>query len=316
MAHHSKKRAPQSRSTGSGAGQAPRGGAPNSGRFPSASNRAQSSANAESHARGATPSASAPKPRASSAARITGNSGAMPTPAERPALEAPDVIPTAATPLAADVEPGEPVALEGAPAVAHDGASGPFWRTWSNRRILSVGVVAIGVAIVLSLLLRGLLTPVATATPNLHATPLPPDPLINHFAPATTMVDLSGNRVQLSSLKGKIVVLNFWYAECDPCRYEMPALEKAYQTYQAKGVVIVGIDPVDSAQTASSYAHSLGITYPITLDQNLRTVQSYKVFDTPTTFFIDRQGVIRYKSVGSLTTATLNTDLKALLAQH
>jgi hypothetical protein len=45
-------------------------------------------------------------------------------------------------------------------------------------------------------------------------------------------------------------------------------------------------------------------------------VQSYKVFDTPTTFFIDRQGVIRYKSVGSLTTATLNTDLKALLAQH
>jgi len=200
------------------------------------------------------------------------------------------------------------------PGAPPNGKSVAFWNSWSNRRLFSVGAVAIGIAIVVSLLLRGLLTPAANTTPNLHAKPQPPDPLINHYAPATTMVDLSGNPVTLASLKGKIVVLNFWYAACQPCRYEMPALEKAYLKYRAQGVVIVGIDPVDDAQTASNFVHTVGVTYPITLDKNLATVQTYKVFDTPTTFFIDRQGVIRYKSIGALNTTTLNTDLTALLA--
>ena len=80
-------------------------------------------------------------------------------------------------------------------------------------------------------------------------------------------------------------------------------------------MVVVGVDMVDSAQTASSYIHALGVTYPIVLDVNLHTVQTYKVFATPTTFFIDRQGVIRYKSLGPLDTATLTTDLTALLKQ-
>ena len=285
MAHRAKKHAQRSRPVGGAAAGAPRGDAPNARRQPAAPTNAPSAI----------------------------------TSPEQGATTANKIAPTTETPISA-VHAGA-TSEEAAPTEAppNDGASGAFWRNWrnwSNRRLFSVGAVAIGVVIVLSLLLHGLLTPAVAAPPSLHATPQPPDPLIGHYAPNTDMLDLSNNPVTLASLKGKIVVLNFWYAACEPCRYEMPALEKAYLKYRSQGVVVLGVDMVDSAQTASSYVHSLGVTYPIALDVNLHTVQTYKVFATPTTFFIDRQGVIRYKSLGALNTTTLNTDLTALLNQN
>lgn len=300
MAHSSKNNVQRARPTGGAQGATRRGGAPNT--------RAQTPA----PIRAQTPTASASPARAAAtdaqrATLVTSTSAVMPANEAPPTPESPaSALPVGATSAAATT-PATPTA---------GGGSGAFWRewsNWSNRRLVSVGAVAIGVVIVLSLLLHGLLTPAVAATPSLHATPQPPDPLIGHYAPTTDMVDLSNNPVTLSSLKGKIVVLNFWYAACEPCRYEMPALEKAYQTYRSQGVVVLGIDMVDSAQTASGYVHSLGVTYPIALDVHLHTVQTYKVFATPTTFFIDRQGVIRYKSLGALNTTTLNTDLTALL---
>ena len=111
------------------------------------------------------------------------------------------------------------------------------------------------------------------------------------------------------------MALNFWYAACEPCTYEMPALEHAYQQYQAQGFVVLGVDTVDDPATADSFIHELGITYPIVRDVDFRAVTLYRVTDTPSTFFIDRDGVIRYKAVGALNTATLRTDVTALLSQ-
>ena len=94
-------------------------------------------------------------------------------------------------------------------------------------------VIAVLVVVTLALILKALLTP-AAAGPTGNQTPGPAAPLTGHYAPDATLVDLSGNQVALSSLRGKVVVLNFWYAACEPCRLEMPALERYYQAHKVR----------------------------------------------------------------------------------
>ncbi|HEV8193934.1 MAG TPA: TlpA disulfide reductase family protein, partial [Ktedonobacterales bacterium] len=116
-----------------------------------------------------------------------------------------------------------------------------------KRLILMLG--AIQVLLVVVILLRGLLTPVATSTPggsSADATPGPAAPLAGHYMPDATIRDLNDKLVALSSYRGHIVVFNFWYAACPPCLIEMPALENVYLTYEKQGVIVVGIDMVDT----------------------------------------------------------------------
>lgn len=179
-----------------------------------------------------------------------------------------------------------------------------------SPRTLIIGAVAI---IVIALLLKGLLTPAPTRSGDVHATPGPAAPLAGHYAPAITVVDLSGNKVTLASLRGKVVALNFWYAACEPCKIEMPALQRSYDKYKGQGFVVVGVDVTDDAATASAFVRAVGITYPVVRDQSLQTVTAYNVTDTPSTFFIDRGGVIRTRVVGALDVSTLDSSVGSLL---
>lgn len=184
----------------------------------------------------------------------------------------------------------------------------------SNRRTRAIIIAAL-VVVTVGLLLKGLLTPASQPKTTTGATPGPTAPVVGHLAPDITLRDLSNNPVTLSSLKGKVVALNFWYAACEPCKLEMPALEHAYEQNQSKGFVVLGVDVVDDPATADNFVHAVGVTYPIVRDVNLRAATIYRVTDTPSTFFIDRDGVVRYRVVGPLTTSTLNTDVTALLSQ-
>jgi cytochrome c biogenesis protein CcmG, thiol:disulfide interchange protein DsbE len=182
----------------------------------------------------------------------------------------------------------------------------PRWRwLWAA---LAVGTVA--------LLAWSLLTPPSAPRQVTGAnTPLPVAPLVGHLAPDVSFVDLADNTVKLSSLRGKIVVLNFWYAACEPCRYEMPLFEHAYHADGSRGLVVLGVDMVDNAQTTSEFIAALGIDYPIVRDRGQRAVLTYHVTRTPTTFVIDRQGVIRAVVPGAITDeSTLNGYLRPLLA--
>lgn len=186
--------------------------------------------------------------------------------------------------------------------------------TIASRRMLITRIV-VGVLVVATILIlgRALLTPVGNTSTT--GTPGAPAPLVGHYAPDATLLTLANQRVDLTSLRGKVVVLNFWYVACEPCRYEMPALEKAYQTYQGQGLVVVGVNITDDAATISQFTQQLGITYPIWRDANQRATVTYRLTATPSSFIIDRQGVIRYKAVGPLDTATLKNDLTPLLQQ-
>lgn len=187
--------------------------------------------------------------------------------------------------------------------------NGKFNQFLRPRTLIIIAVALI----VIGLLLRGLLTPSASPSTSSKSTPGPAAPLIGHYAPGVTVVDLSGNKVTLASLHGKVVALNFWYAACEPCKLEMPALERAYEKHKTQGLVILGIDVTDDASTTASFVRLIGVTYPVVRDQSLATVTAYNVTATPSTFFIDRDGVIRSKIVGALDLTTLEPTVSALL---
>ena len=87
-----------------------------------------------------------------------------------------------------------------------------------TRRTRAIIIAALAIVTV-GLLLKGLLTPAPSSNATPGATPGPAAPVVGHYAPDVTLRDLSNNPVNLSSLKGKVVALNFWYASCEPCKY-------------------------------------------------------------------------------------------------
>ena len=194
----------------------------------------------------------------------------------------------------------------------------------ARQRIRILQVVA-GVLVVaaVALLVHGLLTPAtpsaatpgrATSVAGPTATAASADPLVGHLAPDVTVHDMRDHLTPLSSLRGSVVLLNFWYVSCPPCQIEMPALERAYLAHQSQGFKVVGLDVVDDASTISAFTSRLGITYPILRDIGQRAVLAYDVRATPSSYLIDRSGVIRAVYTGPINTSTFQADLAALLA--
>jgi peroxiredoxin len=164
----------------------------------------------------------------------------------------------------------------------------------------------------LALMLKALLTP-AASSPTGMQTPGPAAPLVGHYAPEATLVDLSGNQVALSGLHGKVVLLNFWYAACDPCRLEMPTLERYYEAHEGEGFVVAGANIADDAPTTKRVADSMGISSLVFRDPDQRAYATFQVSKTPSSFIIDRTGVIREVIVGPLDTSSLDQAVRPAL---
>ncbi|MFQ5991058.1 MAG: peroxiredoxin family protein [Nitrospiraceae bacterium] len=119
-------------------------------------------------------------------------------------------------------------------------------------------------------------------------------------APNFKLWDLDENTVSLSQYRGKVVFLNFWATWCQPCRVEMPAMEKLYRDFQRKEfeVLAVSTDPQGVAVTRP-FKDSYQLTFPILHDSDFRVGVSYGARTLPMTFLIDRQGVITHRIFGA-----------------
>ncbi|MFL5921632.1 MAG: TlpA family protein disulfide reductase [Gaiellaceae bacterium] len=113
---------------------------------------------------------------------------------------------------------------------------------------------------------------------------------IGHPAPdfALRRIDRPGT-LQLASLRGKVVVLNFWASWCYPCKQEAPALAAAAKRWE-KDVVVLGVDVNDAAGSARKFAAKYGLDYPLVHDNHNITSPRYGLTGLPETFFIDRSG--------------------------
>jgi cytochrome c biogenesis protein CcmG/thiol:disulfide interchange protein DsbE len=112
-------------------------------------------------------------------------------------------------------------------------------------------------------------------------------------APNFTLPRLDADgHLQLASLRGKAVVLNFWASWCHPCKQEAPELQAAAQRWQGKDVVVLGIDAQDFSGDAKTFMRKYDVRYPVVRDGSGQVVGRYGVQGFPETFFVDREGRI------------------------
>ncbi|HBG08105.1 MAG: thioredoxin [Geobacteraceae bacterium GWC2_58_44] len=120
-------------------------------------------------------------------------------------------------------------------------------------------------------------------------------------APDFTLNDLSGRPVQLSSLKGKVVLLNFWATWCPPCREEIPSMVRLNQAMQGKPFQMLAVSIDEGGRDAvQAFFAKGGVSLPTLLDTDGTVARRYGTTGVPETFVIDAKGVIMKKVVGPM----------------
>jgi peroxiredoxin len=173
----------------------------------------------------------------------------------------------------------------------------------TSRRLVRYAVVALVVAVIGGLFVQRELG--EDEQPAAAATSLglldDREVAINKPAPDFAVRDLDGKIVRLSDFHGKTVVLNFWASWCPPCRAEMPDLLEIYEERLADDdFVVLAVDKLteDTVSAVESFAAEFGLTFPIAFDGSDDIFQRYGVRGLPSTFFIDRDGIIRARTLG------------------
>ena len=125
---------------------------------------------------------------------------------------------------------------------------------------------------------------------------------------------LDGKTVKLSDFRGKPVLLNFWATWCGPCRFEMPFLQQINDSYSAKGLVLLAIDIAEDSTTVQKFMTDLNLSLTVPMDTTAKVAKSYGITAIPSTFLIDKDGIIRGKVVGAFPNkAAIENELKKIM---
>jgi peroxiredoxin len=112
------------------------------------------------------------------------------------------------------------------------------------------------------------------------------------------LLDINGNKIVLSGLKGKIVFLNFWATWCSPCREEMPSMQKLYARFKDKDFAMVAVSLNEPASAVKKFFKDYNLTFTALLDSDGELMSPYGIRGIPNTFIIDRDGTIIGKAFG------------------
>ncbi len=146
------------------------------------------------------------------------------------------------------------------------------------------------------ILLIVILTPVTELDAELFS-PWVIERLVGKEVPEFTAKDLSGNNVTLSSFKGRPILLNFWATWCPNCRDERPYLNFLYREYKDRGLVIIAVSTDKSLQKLKEYMEREPVNFIVLHDDSNKAAESYGVYSLPTSFLIDRRGIIKHKFI-------------------
>ncbi|MEO7520727.1 MAG: TlpA disulfide reductase family protein [Gemmatimonas sp.] len=121
-------------------------------------------------------------------------------------------------------------------------------------------------------------------------------------APSYAAHSLAGDSVSLGGLRDKVVLLNVWATWCHPCRTEIPELQELHTKYASRGLAVIGvsIDSESDEENIRQFMTEFGMTYPVWRDPGERVSARFLVLGVPTTYLIDRGGILRWRMTGPI----------------
>ena len=117
-------------------------------------------------------------------------------------------------------------------------------------------------------------------------------------APELGARTLEGQTLRMADLRGKVVIVDFWASWCEPCREEMPVLERLYRRYREQGLVVVGVSVDRTERNARGFLRRTRVSFPIIHDANHAIANRYSPPKMPSSYIVDRRGVIRHVHEG------------------
>jgi peroxiredoxin len=134
-------------------------------------------------------------------------------------------------------------------------------------------------------------------------------PVRGALAPDFTLVNLEGENVSLSDFLGQPVLINLWATWCGPCRIEMPTIQSRFEEYRDEGFVVLAVNFDEQRADVQSFRDEFGLAFQMLLDPGAEVQRLYRTRSYPTSFFVDRNGVIQAQHIGVMTEGNLDSNL-------
>jgi peroxiredoxin len=173
--------------------------------------------------------------------------------------------------------------------------------------IIGAGLILISLAAYLSIPRNadGKLTTIDSAIPA----------EVNYTAPEVALTDLNGEAVSLADFRGQVILYNAWATWCPPCKQEMPVLEAYYRAHRDQGFAIVAIEDGEPVEEVRKFAADYGLTFYVWPDPTYVASIAFGVEALPTSFVIDRNGVVRLTWSGAISRELLEQYVTPLFQE-
>lgn len=140
---------------------------------------------------------------------------------------------------------------------------------------------------------------------------------VNYPAPELTLANLEGFSHSLTDYRGQVVLVNLWATWCEPCKEEMPALQAFHDKHDEEGFVVIAVNDGDPNVDVSKFVDEFELTFPVWLDPTyIATEDAFKTMNLPSSFVIDRNGIIRLQWVGGVDRKTLEKHVTPIIREE
>lgn len=140
---------------------------------------------------------------------------------------------------------------------------------------------------------------------------------VNYPAPELTLTDLDGASHSLSDYRGQVVLVNLWATWCEPCKQEMPALQAFHDKYSDKNFTVIAVNDGEMTSDIVQFATDFDLTFPIWLDPTYSaTERTFKTLGLPSSYVIDRDGVVRLQWLGAIDRRTLEKYVAPIIKEE
>jgi cytochrome c biogenesis protein CcmG, thiol:disulfide interchange protein DsbE len=119
-------------------------------------------------------------------------------------------------------------------------------------------------------------------------------------APALKLADLEGRRHDLAAYRGKVVLINFWATWCEPCRDEMPSLERLRASLEGRPFAVLAVNLAEPEPRIRKFLEAMPVRFAVLLDRDTQAARAWQAKILPATYILGPDGAIRYRHLGEL----------------